>query len=95
LRPVAFRDDRAFAGFFMNGESKDGGRDEFDESAPSRRSNSATLAVSFSIDSVWAAMTSACDATSSTNSWYVGSAPQTHYCNHSRIKRETPTNPGE
>jgi len=33
------------ATFFVYGESDDGGREEFDESAPSRRYNSATLAV--------------------------------------------------
>src|SRR5664280_2092261 len=42
LRPDRSRDDRGFAGFLLHGGSEDGGREEFDESKPSRRSNSAT-----------------------------------------------------
>jgi len=58
LRPVISRDDRAFAGFFLNGESVDSGLDEFQESDPSWRSSSAILAASLAINS-------ACDVTSS------------------------------
>jgi hypothetical protein len=41
LRPERPRDERFFAGFFSHGSSDDGGREEFDESADRRRSNSA------------------------------------------------------
>ncbi len=41
LRPERVRDERFRAGLF-HGASDDGGRDEFDESIPRRRSNSAT-----------------------------------------------------
>src|SRR5664279_6340481 len=41
LRPERSREDRGFASFLLQGESEDGGREEFDESAPSRRSSSA------------------------------------------------------
>jgi hypothetical protein len=66
LRPDRCRDDRAFAGFFVYGESEDGGREELDESAASLRSNSAILAVSLSLNS-------ACDATNSRSSASVDS----------------------
>jgi hypothetical protein len=39
LRPDAIRDERFFAGFLSQGASDDGGREEFDESADSRRSS--------------------------------------------------------
>src|SRR5664279_1078496 len=68
LRPDRSRDDRGFAGFFAYGESEDGGREEFDESAPSRRSSSATRAVNLSICSAWRAINSACAATNSRSS---------------------------
>ncbi|MBI1758457.1 MAG: hypothetical protein HYR62_04430 [Actinobacteria bacterium] len=42
LRPERVRDDRFFAGCFNHGASVDGGREEFDESPPTRRSNSDT-----------------------------------------------------
>ena len=45
LAPDLLRDERFFAGFFDHGASDDGGRDEFDESQPSRRSSSATRCV--------------------------------------------------
>jgi hypothetical protein len=45
LRPDRARDDRLRAGFLAHGASDDGGREEFDESAPRRRSNSATRSV--------------------------------------------------
>jgi hypothetical protein len=41
FRPDPTRDERFFAGCFAHGASDDGGRDEFDESCPSRCSNSA------------------------------------------------------
>src|SRR5664279_1207883 len=55
LRPDRSRDDRRFAGFLLHGGPEDGGREEFDESKPSRRSNSATRAVNRSINSACAA----------------------------------------
>jgi hypothetical protein len=58
LRPERSRDDRGFAGFLLHGGSEDGGRDEFDESKPNRRSNSATRAVNRSINSACAATNS-------------------------------------
>jgi len=42
LRPDLVRDERFLAGFFDHGASDDGGREEFDESEPNRRSSSAT-----------------------------------------------------
>jgi len=41
LAPVLCRDDRFFAGFLPHGTSVDGGREEFEESAPNCRSSSA------------------------------------------------------
>ena len=93
LRPDRRRDDRAFVTFFVYTESDDGGREDFDESAPSRRSNSAILAVSFSINSAWAAITRACDATRSTSSWYVGSAINILSCNDYRQRPGHADNP--
>lgn len=51
LRPDFVRDDRFFAGFFAHGASDNGERDEFDESADKRRSNSATSSCSRLISS--------------------------------------------
>lgn len=48
-RPDVPREERFFAGCFAHGASDEGGRDEFDESDASRRSNSATRRVSTSI----------------------------------------------
>jgi hypothetical protein len=45
LRPDLVREEHLHAGFFDHGASEDGGRAEFDESSPSRRSNSAILSV--------------------------------------------------
>jgi hypothetical protein len=45
LRPDLVRDDRFCAGFFAHGASEEGGRDQFEESAASRRSSSATRSV--------------------------------------------------
>jgi hypothetical protein len=45
LRPNLVRDERFFAGFFDHGASDDGGREEFNESADTWRSNSATRCV--------------------------------------------------
>ncbi len=50
LRPERSRDERFFAGFFSHGASEDGGCEEFDESADSRRCSSV-------IRSAWAATT--------------------------------------
>ena len=58
LRPDRSAGRPGLRGLLVYGESEDGGREEFDESAPSRRSNSATLAVNFSINSAWAATNS-------------------------------------
>ena len=58
LRPDRSRQERCFAGFLFHGGSEDGGREEFDESAPSRRSSSATRAVNLSINSACAATNS-------------------------------------
>jgi len=41
LRPDRVRDERFFARVMSHGGSVDGGREEFDESAPSRRCSSA------------------------------------------------------
>lgn len=49
LRPDWDREDRFLAGFFDQGASEDGGREEFDESDANRRSNSATRCVSASM----------------------------------------------
>src|SRR5664279_4402714 len=58
LRPDRSRQERCFAGFLFHGGSEDGGREEFDESAPSWRSSSVTLAVNRSINSACAATNS-------------------------------------
>src|SRR5664280_2455590 len=52
------RDTPGSPGCLPHGGSEDGGREEFDESKPSRRSNSATRAVNRSINSACAATNS-------------------------------------
>jgi len=61
LRPVTVRDDRAFVGFLVNGESVDGGREEFEESASKRRFNSATSASNTYTSAVKFLISSACE----------------------------------
>lgn len=54
LRPDLVREERFAAGFFAHGASEEGGREQFDESADNRCSNSATRLVSVSIIAAWA-----------------------------------------
>src|SRR5450755_1052403 len=68
LRPDRSRDDRGLAGCLLHGASEDGGREEFDESAPSRRSSSATRAVNLSICAACEVINSACTAINSRSS---------------------------
>ncbi len=56
LRPERVRDERRFARALSHGASEDGGREEFDESAPNRRSSSA-------IRSACSPMTRSCSTT--------------------------------
>jgi len=60
FRPDLVREDRFFAGCFFHGASEEGGREEFDESADTRRCNSA-------ISSACSAITRRRSTTSSRN----------------------------
>ena len=87
------RSSAASRGSRCHGGSEDGGREEFDESAPSRRSSSATRAVNLSINS-------ACTVTNSRSSASVESVSTNQYCpatlfnyhtRHAAIPRRTAT----
>lgn len=84
LRPLVRREDRALAGFLVNGESEDGGLEEFDESASRRRFSSATSARNSFTSAVKDLISSACTTTSSASSSYVGLAINTLSCNSFR-----------
>jgi hypothetical protein len=68
LRPDRDRDDRFCAGFFAHGASDDGGREDVDESAASRRFNSA-ISSACSPTTRRNSELSARSASTSANSW--------------------------
>src|SRR5205807_7833178 len=67
VRPDRVRDERFLAGFFSQGRSEDGGREELDESVDRRRSNSmirSACAATTRLNSVSSASNSARDTPS-------------------------------
>ncbi|MDQ3153853.1 MAG: hypothetical protein M3R63_19790 [Actinomycetota bacterium] len=68
LRPDRVRDDRFLAGFFAHGASDEGGREDVDESAASRRLSSA-ISSACSPTTRRSSALSARSFSTSTNSW--------------------------
>jgi hypothetical protein len=91
-RPERVREERFFAGFLSQGESEDGGREEFDESADKRRSNSVIRSACVVFTRTWCAKAASRSWTRASNcSTIVSNTPEPATPRSSQIWLNPPT----